>query len=64
MLEVTGVSIVNGVLKYGFSDGSTAILKSVRLFTGNFGLSPDSSVNDEQWKAIQNFKSKQKGNVL
>lgn len=64
MLEVTGVSIVNGVLKYGFSDGSTAILKSARLFNGHFGLSSESSVTDEQWQAILKFKTKQKGNVL
>lgn len=64
MLEVTGTSIVSGILKYSFSDGSTAVLKSVRLFTGQFGLSADSSVTDAQWKAIQAYKAKQKGNVL
>ena len=64
MLEVTGVSVSGGDVRYSFNDGSIAILKSVKTFTGNWALSADSSVTEEQWKAITAFKSAQKGNVL
>lgn len=64
MLEVTGVTINGLRIMYVFNDGSAATLESEKKFTGKWGLSEKSSVTSEQWKAIQAFVNRHKGNVL